>query len=128
MTIAFDAGIRPAPRLTRTAASSAQSVASTRSVTVLTARGRFVVWLVVACALALGAILLGSTVAATQDAGVSDVVTVVVRPGDTLWAIATEANPGGDIRQTISEITRLNALEKGSSLPVGKSLSIPVYR
>lgn len=127
MTIAIDARIRPGAGAVRPAAFGIQRTPQTKSVTVLTARGRLVLALLVVCAIAVGAVLLGSTVAATQDAGVAEVATVVVQPGDSLWAIASEANPGGDIRRTIGEIVRLNSLESGSSLPAGLSLSVPVY-
>ena len=96
-------------------------------VTVLTRRGRFVLGLAIVLALVAGAILLGSTGAATQDASSLPSVSVTVQPGDTLWGIASEANPGGDIRQTITDISQLNALERGTSLPVGVTLSVPVY-
>ena len=49
----------------------------------------------------------------------------VVQPGDTLWSIADGiAEPGTDIREVISDVKSLNALES-SSLQIGQSLMIP---
>src|SRR5690606_27335079 len=112
MTIAFDANVRPG------FGRAEYAVAATRPrevthVTVLTPRGRFVLGLLLSAVIGLGGVLLGSTVAATQDVASLPVQAVVVEPGDSLWAIATAANPGGDIRKTVDEIVRLNALESG---------------
>lgn len=53
------------------------------------------------------------------------VVSYVVQPGDTLWSIADGvAEPGTDIREVISDVKSLNALES-SSLQIGQSLMIP---
>lgn len=49
----------------------------------------------------------------------------VVREGDTLWAIASEVEPGGDPRETVDEIERLNGGLSGS-LVVGHRLILPV--
>lgn len=136
MTIAFDANVRPSfVRADYASSANASTVyASTavrpqgaKHVTVLTPRGRFVLGLVLSAVIGLGGVLLGSTVAATQDVANLPVQSVVVEPGDSLWAIASAANPGGDIRKTVDEIVRLNALEAGRSLPAGLTLSVPVY-
>ena len=53
------------------------------------------------------------------------IVSYVVQPGDTLWSIADGvAEPGTDIREVISDVKSLNALES-SSLQIGQSLMIP---
>jgi LysM repeat protein len=94
---------------------------------VLTARGRFVLAIVIAALVLAAVVLLGATVAASKDSAALAVETVRVVPGDTLWAIASEANPSGDIRETVSQIVRLNSLEKGKPLPAGVVLSVPIY-
>ena len=65
-------------------------------------------------------VALGSSTTATDGAG--DPVPaqmVTVQPGDTLWKLATEANPNGDIRQTVDDIMRLNSLDT-AHLPMGE--------
>jgi LysM repeat protein len=49
---------------------------------------------------------------------------VVVRPGETLWAIAAQADPAADPRAVIPEIIDLNSLS-GTSLQVGQVLLVP---
>lgn len=127
MTIAFDTQTRTGFGYASSADSRSAVASRGKSVTVLTPRGRFVIGLLVSLVVGLGGVALGSTVAATQDSGSVQAQAVVVQPGDTLWAIATSANPGGDIRKTIDEIIRLNALELGQPLPVGVQLSVPIY-
>src|SRR6266852_3555910 len=50
--------------------------------------------------------------------------TVVVQPGDTLWAIAAERYPCDDPRARIDEIERLNNLA-GPVIVVGETLRLP---
>jgi|GEM_PF-1433684 len=53
---------------------------------------------------------------------------VVVRPGDTLWAIARNYGPAGvDIRQTVDWIRRNNQLSSATVYP-GQVLKVPVVR
>lgn len=131
MTIAFDANVRPvfahADHARAAAVGASVRPQHVTHVTVLTPRGRFVLGLLLSAVIGFGGVFLGSTVAATQDVANLPVQSVVVEPGDSLWAIASAANPGGDIRKTIDEIIRLNALEAGSSLPAGLTLSVPMY-
>ncbi|MDF1703385.1 MAG: LysM domain-containing protein [Aeromicrobium sp.] len=94
----------------------------------LTRRGRIV--LVVAALAIITALMVvfGSGTAATSDAGVvTGTRSVTVQPGETLWSIAGEANPGGDIRDTMADIVRLNSLVDGETLQMGTKLSVPVY-
>ena len=94
----------------------------------LTRRGRLVVF-VAALLVTLSAMLLAvvpsviATVTAGDPVPVSE---VTVQPGDTLWDIASAANPGGDVTQTVDEIAELNALSNGQ-LRVGQELTIPAY-
>jgi hypothetical protein len=48
----------------------------------------------------------------------------VVAPGDTLWQIATGADPTRDPRETIEQIERVNGVEPGSLRP-GQVLVLP---
>jgi LysM repeat protein len=46
----------------------------------------------------------------------------VVRPGDTLWSIATAVDPHGDVRPLVD---RLDAQLHGTALYPGEVISIP---
>ena len=50
--------------------------------------------------------------------------TYVVRPGDTLWSIATRLEPSTDPRLVIDAITSANGVDPGALVP-GRQLSIP---
>jgi LysM repeat protein len=49
---------------------------------------------------------------------------VVVRPGQTLWAIAAQADPSADPRAIIGEIMQVNALD-GTVVQPGQVLWVP---
>jgi len=51
-------------------------------------------------------------------------VTYVVRPGDTLWSIATAVAPGKDPREVVDAIGAANDLA-GSGLVPGQALDVP---
>lgn len=51
--------------------------------------------------------------------------TICVSSGDTLWGIAKEYNPNGDIRKLIYEIKKINNLSS-SQIYAGEELKIPV--
>ncbi|MBV8066568.1 MAG: LysM peptidoglycan-binding domain-containing protein [Candidatus Eremiobacteraeota bacterium] len=52
-------------------------------------------------------------------------VTVTVRPGDTLWSIAsTHAGPSSDVQEVVDRISSANHLQGGSLQP-GERLRIP---
>jgi len=91
----------------------------------LTARGRRVV---VALGFAL-AIALGGGVGALaqqQDSAPAHVETVVVQPGESLWAIAVGVSgPDEDVRDVVEQIRNLNGLH-GATLQAGQELTIPV--
>lgn len=63
------------------------------------------------------------TVAAEQVTATSH----QVRPGDTLWAIASSVDPDGDPRDAVDDILRLNpgALSSSGVLRVGQVLTMP---
>ena len=49
---------------------------------------------------------------------------VVVRPGDTLWSIASAVDGDADVRAVIDEIQALNGL-RGTDLVPGQTLALP---
>jgi hypothetical protein len=94
----------------------------------LTRRGRVAVLLAALLTLAVLVVALSPSTTATGEAG--DPVatqTVTVQPGDTIWKLATDANPNGDIRQTVDDIMRLNSLVSASGLQMGSEVAVPVY-
>lgn len=50
--------------------------------------------------------------------------TVVVQPGDTLWAIAAAHYPGDDVRVRVDDIERANGLG-GPTIEAGQELRLP---
>lgn len=94
----------------------------------LTRRGRLVVFLgtlLVCAGLTVG---LGSQVIATSEPG-EPVPSrpVTVQPGETVWDLAADANPDGDIRETVREIADLNALSSAGDVQAGSTVYVPVY-
>ena len=93
----------------------------------LTRRGRIAVLLAALLTLAVLVVALSPSTTATGEA--ADPVptrTVTVQPGDTLWELATDANPNGDLRQTVDDIMRLNSLPT-AHLPMGSEIAVPIY-
>lgn len=98
-----------------------------RSTVRLTRRGRLVVFLF-ALSLVLGAaFFLASGAAGTGEAGTPPATEVVlVGPGDTLWGIASDAaTDGGDVRDVMTQIEHLNALDS-VGIQAGQKLRVPV--
>ena len=94
----------------------------------LTRRGKVVILAVAVAVIALLVVLFGSSSVAGDRAGAAPETTSVrVLPGQTLWQIAAEANPNGDIRKTVDEIVRLNSLPNASALQLGSEIAVPVY-
>lgn len=50
--------------------------------------------------------------------------TVVVRPGDTLWSLASGRYPSDDVRSRVDQIEQLNGLSN-PVIVVGESLRLP---
>ena len=46
-----------------------------------------------------------------------------VQPGDTLWSIARAAQPEGDVRELVHELT---VARKGAPLQVGEHIDVPI--
>ncbi|MCW2832193.1 MAG: Peptidoglycan-binding LysM [Nocardioides sp.] len=102
------------------------SIRVTRPSVRLTRRGRIVVFLAALALLLLAALFLGSVAVGSESAGQPEPTEIVmVGTGDTLWGIAAEINTDGDVRSTMAEIERLNALDS-VALSAGQKLRVPV--
>jgi len=108
-------------------------LAPPRSTVRLTRRGRIVVAILLTAACLLLAALAWMAVAAraqAADGGLPpgavyrNLTSVVVHPGQTLWSIASQAEPAADPRVVMQEIADLNALQ-GSSIEPGQRLWVP---
>ncbi|WP_205718356.1 LysM domain-containing protein [Actinomadura sp. WMMA1423] len=96
----------------------------------LTRRGRAVL---VAFAATVTLILLWLTVGPGAFAGSREgpagptrhAGTVVVEPGETLWEIASSADPGGDPRVVVQRIIDLNGLGGDPTVHPGQELRVP---
>jgi hypothetical protein len=90
----------------------------------LTRRGRVLLVLVLAVLL-LATFSLGR---ASSDAGTpsrhAQVTHVTVRPGETMWQVATRVAPGNDPRITVQRLMDLNGMSS-PELRAGQSLVIP---
>jgi LysM repeat protein len=87
----------------------------------LTRRG--VVVLSALVAVLAGALLVVAGVSAPGGTGAHAVpATVTVRPGDTLWSIASRVAPGADPRAEVASLQRVNHLA-GTGLVPGQVLS-----
>jgi LysM domain len=104
-----------------------------RGGTRLTRRGRVVVatLLVLATVLVMALVWLSAAARAqAADSGpppasvYQNLTSVVVRPGQSLWSIASQAEPSADPRMVMQEIVDLNALH-GTSLVPGQHLWVP---
>jgi hypothetical protein len=94
----------------------------------LTRRGRLAVLVAALLTLAVLVVALGSSTIATGDAGEQvPTRTVTVQPGVTLWELAADANPNGDIRQTVDDIMELNSLPSAGGLQMGSEIAVPIY-
>lgn len=94
----------------------------------LTRRGQVVVVLLLLAVLSAAAVALGSATVASGEAGtVPETRVVKVQQGQTLWQIAAEANPSGDVRDTVDDIMRMNSLPSAGGLQMGTDLAVPVY-
>jgi LysM repeat protein len=94
----------------------------------LTRRGKLVIVALAVAVIGILAIMFGPSSTASGESGASPETTQVrVMPGHTLWQIAADANPNGDIRATVDDIIRLNALPNASALQMGSEIAVPVY-
>jgi LysM domain-containing protein len=99
----------------------------------LTRRGRIVVAaLITACVVLVAALAWLAGTARAEAAGSGSPASavyhslrsVVVQPGESLWTIATQADPAGDPRAVMQEIIDINALH-GTSVQPGERLWLP---
>ena len=99
----------------------------------LTRRGRIVVATLITAGVVLVAALAwlaGTTRAEAAGSGspasavYHSLRSVVVQPGESLWTIATQADPAGDPRTVMQEIVDINALH-GTSVQPGERLWLP---
>ena len=92
----------------------------------LTRRGRVVVFIAALLLVLAAGVLFGSGSVATDEAGTpAPTEIVMVGEGDTLWGLAAEIADDGNVREVMTEIERLNALESGM-LTLGQKLRVPV--
>jgi hypothetical protein len=110
---------------------SSRAVARRRSR--LTRRGRIVLSALAVAVILVVAVLAWIGGATRADAARSGpppaavyrtLTSVIVQPGESLWAIAAQAEPGADPRGVIQEIIDLNALG-GTSIQPGQRLLVP---
>ncbi|UFN46450.1 LysM peptidoglycan-binding domain-containing protein [Nocardioides okcheonensis] len=100
--------------------------ARARSSVRLTRRGRLVVFLTALVVTLVVAVALAGGAVGTDSAGEQvPTETITVAPGDTLWDIASGVAVDGDVRDAMTQIERLNALES-ASLSAGQKLRVPV--
>ncbi|HET9897065.1 MAG TPA: LysM peptidoglycan-binding domain-containing protein [Streptosporangiaceae bacterium] len=99
----------------------------------LTRRGRIVVGTLIGIGVAAVAGLIWFAVAGQAQASSqlgpgapagNSVLRVVVKPGETLWEIAAQADPAADPRAVISQIEEFNALS-GTTIMAGQVLWVP---
>jgi hypothetical protein len=98
----------------------------------LTRRGRLVVAAVLVVGLTAAALLISLAVSGgaqasnhgTSGSGYQGMREIVVQPGQTLWSIASAAEPSADPRSVIQEIITVNGLT-GSGISAGQLLYVP---
>ncbi len=94
----------------------------------LTRRGKAFIFAAAIAIIAVLVVLFGSSSLAGDKVGaLPETTSVTVLPGHTLWEIAADANPNGDIRSTVDDILRLNSLPNASALQMGSEIAVPVY-
>ena len=94
----------------------------------LTRRGRLAILVAALLTLTVLVIAFGSSTTATGESGAAvPTRTVTVQPGDTVWKLATDANPNGDLRQTVDDIMQLNSLPSAAGLQMGSEVAVPIY-
>jgi LysM domain len=95
----------------------------------LTRRGRVVVAVAAALLLAALSLVIAASAQATNHpvpsrAAQQSLVRVTVRPGQSLWSVAENADPGADTRAVIQQIVVLNGLT-GDVVTAGQRLWVP---
>src|SRR5580658_8714579 len=95
----------------------------------LTRRGRVVVAVAAALVLAALSLVIAGSAQATNHpvpSGTAQrtVAQVIVRPGQSLWSVAENADPGADTRVIIQQIVELNGLT-ADTVFAGQHLRVP---
>jgi hypothetical protein len=95
----------------------------------LTRRGRVVVAVAVALLLAALSLVIAASAQATNHplpsrGAQQNLTQVTVRPGQSLWSVAENADPGADTRAVIQQIVELNGLT-GDVVFAGQRLWVP---
>lgn len=91
----------------------------------LTPRGRVVVALVW-LAMAAIAVLMVAAIPGDGSQAPGPTTKVMVEPGETLWQLAAQVQPGADRHDTVAAIMSLNDLESASQIRPGDILIVPV--
>lgn len=89
----------------------------------LTRRGRLLVFTLALFAILAVGVLLSAGSVATERPESTEVV--MVGAGETLWDIAAERAPDGDVRAMVDHIQRLNSLDS-AALDAGQRLRVPI--
>ena len=93
----------------------------------LTRRGRIVVAVTTVLLVAVLSLIAAMSAEATNQAPArtaQGLTQVIVRPGQSLWSVAENADPGADTRVVIQQIADLNGLT-GSAVLAGQRLWVP---
>ena len=93
----------------------------------LTRRGRIVVVVTTVLLVAVLSLIAAVSAEATNQAPArtaQGLTQVVVRPGQSLWSVAENADPGADTRLVVQQIAELNGLT-GSTVFAGQRLRVP---
>jgi hypothetical protein len=90
----------------------------------LTRRGRVVVLMFFVLLASLASAVLFTTASRADNPPAGSAPTVVVRPHDALWSIATRAAPRCDPFAAVADIQRLNGLD-GYLVQPGQTLILP---
>lgn len=96
----------------------------------LTRRGRMLVSFVSVLVFGSAIAVLGLRIAGVLDSGpdFSSTVPVQVAPGQSLWSIAQQTNPGQDPTVVVEKIADLNNLTGPADVIPGQTLQVPIAR
>ena len=124
-------GLAPRPRLAPDQAARNQAARdqAARVPLRLTRRGRVVVAVAAALLLAVLSLVIAASAQATSHPAPSgaaqrNLAQVTVRPGQSLWSVAENADPNADTRVVVQQIIELNGLT-GNLVFAGQRLRVP---
>ncbi|GAA0615118.1 LysM peptidoglycan-binding domain-containing protein [Kribbella sandramycini] len=114
---------RPQARVRRSVEAEAPALRLTR-------RGRALVGVLSVLVFGSAILVLGLRIAGVLESGpdFSHSVSVQVAPGDSLWSIAQETNPGADAAAVVEKIAELNQLTGAADVIPGQTLQVPIAR